>query len=215
MLDELRATGYFGTKLGDWGYLPTDPATLAAELARRELALVGAFVPAALKYAETHAEGKAEAIKVAGLLAAVGETLHDPQLPLLILAVASGTDPVRTQHAGRITPAMGLSAAQWATLTDGAKRTAHAVRAATGIPTAFHHHCAGYVETPAEIAHFLERTDPAVMGLVLDTGHYLLGAGGADGQGVVEALERWGERIRHVHFKDCRSTLAAQARAQG
>ena len=26
MLDELAATGYTGTELGDWGYMPTDPA---------------------------------------------------------------------------------------------------------------------------------------------------------------------------------------------
>jgi inosose dehydratase len=44
MLDELRETGYSGTELGDWGYMPTDPSLLKAELERRKLALVGAFV---------------------------------------------------------------------------------------------------------------------------------------------------------------------------
>jgi len=214
MLDELRATGYMGTELGDWGYLPTEPSALAAELERRELALVGAYVPVALTYAEVHAEGEAAALKVARLLVAVAETQRGPQLPFLILADANGTDPVRTQHAGRITPAMGLSAAEWATFTRGAERIARAVRAQTGLPTAFHHHCAGYVETPDEIAHFLERTDPDVMGLVLDTGHCLFGAGGDDGQRVLEALERFGPRICHVHFKDCQSTLAARALAE-
>ena len=28
MLDELVETGYTGTELGDWGYMPTDPAAL-------------------------------------------------------------------------------------------------------------------------------------------------------------------------------------------
>ena len=28
MLDELAETGYTGTELGDWGYMPTDPAAL-------------------------------------------------------------------------------------------------------------------------------------------------------------------------------------------
>ena len=49
MLDELAETGYTGTELGDWGYMPTDPATLSAELARRGLVMLGAFVPVALK----------------------------------------------------------------------------------------------------------------------------------------------------------------------
>jgi sugar phosphate isomerase/epimerase len=36
MLDELVETGYTGTELGDWGYMPTDPARLGEELAKRE-----------------------------------------------------------------------------------------------------------------------------------------------------------------------------------
>ena len=32
MLDELAAAGYTGTELGDWGYMPTAPAVLSAEL---------------------------------------------------------------------------------------------------------------------------------------------------------------------------------------
>ena len=29
MLDELAETGYTGTELGDWGYMPTDPEGLS------------------------------------------------------------------------------------------------------------------------------------------------------------------------------------------
>src|SRR5580692_2938394 len=39
MLDELAETGYTGTELGDWGYMPTNPVELSEELARRELVL--------------------------------------------------------------------------------------------------------------------------------------------------------------------------------
>src|SRR4051812_10618412 len=73
MLDELRATGYPGTELGAWGYIPTAAAALGAELAGRGLALVGAFVPVALKYPEAHADGEAVALKTARLLKAVAE----------------------------------------------------------------------------------------------------------------------------------------------
>jgi len=37
MLDELAATGYVGTELGDWGYMPTDPDVLTHELTQRRL----------------------------------------------------------------------------------------------------------------------------------------------------------------------------------
>jgi inosose dehydratase len=213
MLDELHDTGYIGTELGDWGFMPTDPAGLQAELDRRQLVMVGAFVPVALKDTESHTAGVANALKEARLLAAVAE--HGGQQPFVILADDSGADPVRTQNAGRVTPAMGLNAAEWATFAQGAERVARAVRDETGLATVFHPHCAGYVETPDEIARFLDLTDPALLGLVFDTGHYLYGSGGVDGQVVQEGLARFGERIRHIHFKDCQPQVAGRARAEG
>jgi inosose dehydratase len=220
MLDELRDTGYVGTELGDWGYMPTDPTALREELERRKLAMVGAFVPVALKYLDKHASGEADALKVARLLAAVADAgssspIHRGLLPLVILADDNGTDPVRTQYAGRVRPEMGLSQAEWETFARGAERIARAVRDETGLPVAFHHHCAGYVETPEEIARLLDMTDPDLLGLVFDTGHYLYGTGLVDGQRVLDGLDRFGERIRHVHFKDCQPQIAQRARTEG
>src|SRR5580700_9475425 len=74
MLDELAEAGYTGTELGDWGYMPTDPAALRAELDRRDLVMLGAFVPVALKHPAAHAPGVANAVKTARLLAAVAGT---------------------------------------------------------------------------------------------------------------------------------------------
>jgi len=229
MLDELRDTGYVGTELGDWGYMPTEPTILRQELVRRNLAMVGAFVPVALKDPQSHASGEAEALKVARLLAATSSgdlvpieikekssgTDSHTQLPILILADANGTDPVRTQHAGHVTPAMGLSSAEWETFARGAERIARAVRDETGLPVAFHHHCAGYIESPQEIARFLDKTDPDLLGLVFDTGHYLYGTSNIEGQSVLDGINRFGSRIQHVHFKDCQPQIAEQARSEG
>src|SRR6266852_9157634 len=212
MLDELRDTGYVGTELGDWGYMPTEPAVLKMELERRHLSMVGAFVPVALKYSDAHARGEAEALKVAQLLAAVMDTRAEAQRPLLILADANGTEAARTRHAGRVTAEMGLSQHEWKTFASGAERIARTVRDVTGLPTALHHHCAGYIETPEEIAHFLDMTDPDLIGLVFDTGHYLFGTGSTDGACVLDGLDRFAERIWHVHLKDCQPQVAERAR---
>src|SRR6266852_5919766 len=88
MLDELRDTGYVGTELGDWGYMPTEPTALREELERRNLAMVGAFVPVALKYQDKHASGEADALKVARLLSAVADVGSSSPIPLVILADA-------------------------------------------------------------------------------------------------------------------------------
>ena len=204
MLDELAASGYTGTELGDWGYMPTDPAVLRTELNKRDLVMLGAFVPVALKDASAHEAGIANAVKTARLLAAVATA----PAPFLVLADNNGTEPERTRLAGRITPQAGLRAAEWKVFAAGADQVAHAVREETGLRTVFHHHCAGYVETPDEIATLLELTDPRWLGLVFDTGHYCYGAGQCD---VVAALRRFGERIWYIHCKDCQPAVARRA----
>jgi inosose dehydratase len=92
---------------------------------------------------------------------------------------------------------------------------ARAVRDEAGLATVFHHHCAGFVETPDEIARLMDLTDPDLLGLVFDTGHYLYGSAGGDPAVVQRGLERFGSRIWHVHFKDCDPRIAAQARELG
>ena len=207
MLDELVETGYTGTELGDWGYMPTEPCALRGELELRRLVMLGAFVPVALKNRVAHDAGIASAVKTARLLAAVASTPP----PYVVLADDNGTDPQRTRLAGRIPPSAGLSAAEWTVFAEGANRLANAVLEDTGLRTVFHHHCGGYVETPEEIARFLDLTDARKVGLVFDTGHFTYGAGQA---GVVEALEGYGDRVWYLHFKDCDPTVAARARAE-
>lgn len=210
MLDELVDAGYAGTELGGWGYMPTEPAALQAELDARSLSMRGAFVPVALRDPAVHDEGVARSVRTACLLAAVA-TEGDP--PLLVLSDKNGADATRRRHAGRITKAMGLSEKEWRVVADGANRIACAVLQETGIRTVFHHHCAGFVETPDEIALFLSLTDPDTVGLVFDTGHYAYGAGSCDAVGA--GIDRFADRIWYVHFKDCEPEVATCAREQG
>lgn len=214
MLDELVETGYTGTELGDWGFMPTDPEAVYHEMAQRDLNMLGAFVGVTLKEASLHAEGEATALRTARLLAGVAAQNNQTQQPFLVLADNNASEPVRVQNAGRATPEMGLSETEWQTFARGAERIARAVREETGLRTVFHHHSAGYVETPAEIARFLELTDPDLLGLVFDTGHYAFGAGEGGCDEVLAALDRFSDRIWYVHFKDCEPDIAARSRAE-
>ena len=67
VLDEIAATGYGGTELGDYGFLPDDPVRLREALGARALDLVGAFVPVALPDEAAHDAGEALAVKTARL----------------------------------------------------------------------------------------------------------------------------------------------------
>lgn len=208
MLDELVETGYTGTELGDWGFMPTDPAVLASELKRRHVTMLGAFVPVALKDAGAHDQGVETAVKTARLLASVAT---DPA-PFLVLADNNGSVPERTKNAGRITQKLRLSLAEWNTFASGAQKIAHSVREETGLRTVFHHHCAGYVETPEEISRLLDLTDPELLGLVFDSGHYCYGSGETD---AVAGLRRFEERVWYLHCKDCDPAIAEQSRQNG
>jgi inosose dehydratase len=215
MLDELKETGYKGTELGDWGYMPTDPDQLHAEMFSRGLVMLGAFVPVALKDVDAHKAGMAESLKIARLLADVAEKGGYEQLPFLALADDNGTDTVRTKNAGRTSHEMSLTDAQWKVFARGADDIARTVKSQTSLRTVFHHHCAGFVERPDEVARLLEMTDSDLLGLVLDTGHYTYGFGKNDPEVALEALERFAERIWYMHFKDCHPQIADSARDEG
>ncbi|MBI4604425.1 MAG: TIM barrel protein [Planctomycetes bacterium] len=201
----MRDAGYAGTELGDWGFLPTDPETLRRELAARGLALAGAFVPVAFADGGAHAAGEEAALRTARLLAAAAGAE-----PFIVLADQNGEHPVRTRLAGRIGPEHALTGAQWETFALGVDRVARSVRRETGLRCVFHHHAAGFVETPAEVERLLELTDPDLVGLCFDTGHYRLGGGDP-----LEGFRRHLGRIRHVHFKDSSPRVHEESRRNG
>jgi inosose dehydratase len=202
VLDEMAATGYVGTELGDWGFLSTDPAQLRRDLGARRLDLVGAFVPVSLSDASRHTAGEALALDTARLLRDGGDGA-----PRIVLSDATAIVPARTAKAGRITASDSLSPNDWHVVAQGAERIARAVFEATGLQTVFHHHCATYVEAPWEIDALMRGTSGELIGLCLDTGHATYGGGDP-----LEILERYRDRIRHVHFKDCSADVADAAR---
>lgn len=191
VLSEIAASGYAGTELGDYGFLPTDAAELIAVLRQHDLALVGGFVPVALADPEAHAPGEAAALATAGLMAAVDENA------VVVLSDDNATDAVRARVAGRVRAEDALDDDAMATFAAGADRIAAAVADQTGLGTVFHHHGGGWIETPSEVARLMDRCNPDRLGLCLDVGHYMFGGGDP-----LEAMSRFGDRIRHVHFKD-------------
>jgi inosose dehydratase len=143
------------------------------------------------------------AVRTAALLAGAAE--GNP--PMIVLSDEPTADPVRAGAAGRVRPTMSLAEQQWDEAAAGVNRIARAVRDETGLRTVFHHHCAGYVETPEEIDILMALTDPALVGLCLDSGHATYGGGVP-----LELLSRHRPRVWHIHFKDCDPAVAARAR---
>jgi inosose dehydratase len=201
VLDEIRATGYTGLELGPYGYLPTQPSRLRDELDKRDLQLLSAFVPVALTDRSAHEAGVEAALTVGRLLAALGARY-------IVLADDNGKVEPLVKQAGRRSGSY-LTAAQWDVFADGVNLVARRVNEECGLGVVFHHHCAGCVETPEEVAELMARADPKLVGLCLDTGHWHYGGGDA-----VDAVRTYGERVRYLHLKDCSAQIAADCRAQ-
>ena len=79
-----------------------------------------------------------------------------------------------------------------------------------GFEVVLHPHAGTYVETADEIARVMDRLDPSLLGLCLDTGHFRFG--GAD---PAKAVDDYHELIRHVHIKDCRTAVMDEVKAEG
>ncbi len=203
VVDEMARTGYAGTELGDWGFMPTDPEVLRLELDARGLALVASWVSVNLEDRARHEASADDAVRTARQLARVGgsETL-------IVLGNDPYGNPQRTRVAGRVRPEDGMTEDEWRVFADGANAVARRVMDEAGIRTVIHQHIGTLIETEAEARRLFEMTDPTVLGLCLDTGHWTFGAGGDP----VAAIRELGERVWHVHFKDCDPAVVAASR---
>ncbi len=199
VLDEMVQAGYTGTELGPYGFLPTDSEELKRELQKRNLTLLGAFVPLPLGRPEGHQEGMRGALETARLLAANGA-------PYLVLA--DEMSERRMAIAGSAGPQDGFTEAQW----EGAARLISCIAKTAqelGVRSVFHHHAGTYIETPAEVARLLDLTDPELLGICLDTGHYFYGGGDP-----VEFVRSQAQRIWHLHLKDIRASVLEKVRRE-
>jgi inosose dehydratase len=199
MLDEMAGAGYTGTELGPYGFFPTDPGILQPQLAKRKLELLGSFVP--VKMGDPGA-GTA----VLERIRKVGKLLAILRAPFLVMA--DDQSPERNAFSGRAhdpgCPA--LSAEQWRHV---GKIVADAERVASefGLDLVFHPHVATYVETPEECERFFDAASHTNIGLCLDTGHCVYGQGDS-----VREAEKYKNKLRLVHIKDCNAKVLEEAR---
>ncbi len=205
VLDELASTGYVGTELGDWGFMPTEPDKLRDELGTRQLDLLASWVSVNLHDEALHEQSIADCVRTAKLMAAVAG-----DKPFVVLGNDPYNDPVRNLNSGRIMPEMSMSDAQWEVFAKGANEVAQRVKEETGLRTVMHHHIGTWIETPAETQRLMAMTDPAILGLVFDTGHWSFGGGDP-----IAGIRTHADRIWHVHFKDHDPAVAAQSREHG
>ena len=199
MLDEMVEAGYTGTELGPYGFFPTDPKILQPQLDKRKLKLLASFVPVKMT---DPAAGSA----VIDRIRKVGTLLATLKAPFLVMA--DDQSPERNAFSGRAYDpgCPTLTPEQWKHI---GRVVADAEKVANefGLDLVFHPHIATYVETPEECERFFDVTSNTNIGLCLDTGHCVYGHGDS-----VQEANKYKDKLRFVHIKDCNAKVLAEAR---
>jgi inosose dehydratase len=195
-LDELAMAGYRWVELGPHGYLPTDPARLRDEMARRGLGVSGGTVAGALHRASAWADVIARAREVGALVSAVGAR-HLVFLPEMYRDLR-----------GALVSAPTLEREEWGRLVTGASTLGRILAEEYGVTLAFHPHADSHIATQVQIAHLLEDTDASAVSLCLDTGHVAYCGGDS-----LDLIEAYPDRIAYVHLKQADEVILRQVRS--
>ncbi|MGP3971466.1 sugar phosphate isomerase/epimerase family protein [Streptomyces sp. 6N223] len=194
-LDEVAEAGYPWIELGPYGYLPTDPARLGDELARRDLRVSAGTVFTALHRGPAVWDATWEHVsQVATLTRAMGAK-H------LVVIPEFWRDPVT----GEQTEPAELTTAQFADLASGMERLGRAVRDTFGLRIVVHPHADTHIDGEENVSRFLDATDAGLVGVCLDTGHYAYCGGDS-----VKLIETYGERIGYLHLKQVDPAILAE-----
>jgi inosose dehydratase len=200
-LDELAGAGYSWLELGPYGYLPTDPAQLSDELARRGLMTCAGTIsgPSQLYNADAYDAVLDFTRDVARLSAAMGAK-H------VVFVPAPG---YRDDDTGAYLRPGELDADEWKTMIASIDGLGQVVAEEFGLRLQFHPHADYHVETQAQTERFLDDTDPRYVNLCLDTGH--LAYRHADIPAIIRAYP---DRIGYVHIKQMDQEIVARADAE-
>ncbi|MEV0121947.1 sugar phosphate isomerase/epimerase [Streptomyces sp. NPDC050703] len=198
-LDEVAASGYEWIELGPYGYLPTDPAVLAEETGRRGLKVSAGTVftglhhgPAVWDRTWAHVADNAALAQATG----AGHLVVIPSF-------------WRDDKTGTVLEDRVLTPGQWRELTTQTERLAREVRECYGLRVVVHPHADTHIDTEENVTRFLDATDPDLVSLCLDTGHYAYCGGDS-----VELIETYGERIGYLHLKQVDPEVLAGVHAE-
>lgn len=184
VLREMHEVGLAATELGPEGFLPPEPAAMAAVLEQHHLRAIGGFTPVLL-HRPDH-DPLPDVGVVLERFAATGSTV-------LVLSADSGLTGYDTRPE--------LDEPGWSCLLANLDRIS-AVAAERGVRAVLHPHVGTLVETPDEVQRVLEGSS---VNLCLDTGHLLIG-----GTDPAELTRQAPERIAHVNVKDVDAGRARQ-----
>jgi len=196
-LDEVVEAGYEWIELGPVGYLPTDLTVLRRELDKRGLKVSGTFVMDHLENPDRWSQIEKQTRDTSNLLA---------NLSAKYLVVID--DVYSDLFTGKRTMSPTLDEGAWNCLCDTVNRIG-AIAQEYGLMAVFHPHAETHVEYEPQIEKLLEQTDPALVGICLETGHQAYRGGDP-----VAFMRRHPDRVPYMHLKNVDPVKQKQVEAE-
>ncbi|MCC7449713.1 MAG: TIM barrel protein [Anaerolineae bacterium] len=196
-LDEVVEAGYEWIELGPVGYLPTDLTVLRRELDKRGLKVSGTFVMDHLENPDRWPQIEKQTRDTSSLLA---------NLNAKFLVVID--DVYSDLFTGKRTLSPTLDEGAWNCLCDTVNRIG-ALAQEYGLQAVFHPHAETHVEYEPQIEKFLQQTDPALVGICLETGHQAYRGGDPVG-----FIRRHPDRVPYMHLKNVDPVKQKQVEAE-
>nr|MDO8110205.1 myo-inosose-2 dehydratase [Candidatus Sigynarchaeota archaeon] len=191
-IKEMAEAGFQGTEVG--GKYPKDPAQLKKALAPYKLQIASQWF-SALFTTKPQAETVEAFKKHMAFLKAMGSK---------VIVISEQGNSIQGQMG---TPLFDkkpvLDDAGWDKLAKGLEAIGK-LAVDNGMKIVFHHHMGTTVQTAKEVDTLMQKTDPKLVWLLLDTGHLYYSDGG---NAPLEVLKKHGKRIAHIHLKDIRDPI--------
>ena len=197
-ISEMALTGYEGTEIGR--KYPEDPAVLKSMLELRGLQITNAWFSSFLTTGK-YEEAEKYFIQKRDILHALGAKIVGVCEQGLAIQDFPDVNIFEEKPV--------FSDKQWDKMAVGLNRLGKLARK-KDMYVAFHHHMSTGVQTMDEIDRLMDMTDPNLVYLLYDTGH--LAVADVDCKVV---LEKYIDRIKHVHLKDIRKKEFDTARRDG
>ena len=188
-VSEMALAGFSGSEVGN--KYPKDPKVLNKALGLRGLTVCNAWFSSFLT-TKPYKEVEAEFIKHRDFLYAVGAR---------VIGVAEQGNSIQGKDMPVFDAKPSFSNDEWDRLCTGLEKLGK-VAAKKDMKLCYHHHMGTSVQTAEEIDRLMENTDPALLGLLYDTGHLVF-----SGEDHLAVLKKWIKRIDHVHLKDVRPAV--------
>ena len=98
--------------------------------------------------------------------------------------------------------------AEWARFTQGLDKLGKVARE-RGFKLCFHHHMGTVVQSAEETDRMMASTNPEYVFLCYDTGHFTFA-----GEDPLLMLQKYADRVGHVHLKDMRRAVVDQVKPE-